>query len=743
MTSMSLEPNTPQRLQTESTLNGSVKKITYRDEESGFAIAKLISSQGQEVTLVGSLPDLVEGQTLCCSGQWRVHPVHGKEFAVSQCQTALPSERNTMIKYLQSGIIKGIGPKYAISILDRFGLETFSILDQSPQKLLEIPKFGKKRLQRVMESWQAQRRLRQIMVFLQRFGIHRGFAKKIYRAWGDRAIERLREDPYSLARKVTGIGFKTADEIASHLGFGKADTRRLAAGLEFSLEAITSEGHTCFPLAELIEKASSLLQVPASSLSKIADQLVDQNSAYIAPLPLAGTSTPFIWPKRLHLCERGIATELMRLVRHSSKVRKFDAEKAVNWAQDQFKVRLAPQQIRAVKETFRSKVHIVTGGPGTGKSTLTKIVVRLAKELHALVLLAAPTGRAAKRLAQVNEATATTLHQLLEYDFSKRAFKKDRQNPLNVDLIIVDEASMIDTWLFYSLLKALPDRALLLIIGDADQLPSVGPGNILRDLIDSRSLAITELDEIFRQAQHSKIVQAAHAINKGIAPKDYGQRNDDFFMLPLEDPTRIAETIVGLVTKRLPDRLDLDPQRDIQVLCAMRRGVIGLGNLNDLLQRHLHPKGEPHFIQGRRFYLGDKVMQLRNNYKKEVSNGDIGRIVQLQTSSGRLKVQLLDDRIIDYDFSELDELQHAYAVSVHKFQGSESPCIIFPIHLSHSVLLYRSLIYTAVTRGKSLVILVGSPRALELAVRKSGGRERFTALKGEMLSAKIGHLCPI
>ncbi len=740
---MSLDSQKPISPNSSITLIGSIQRVSYRDEESGFTIAKLASSEGEGVTLVGTLPDLVAGQSVQCAGQWRIHPVHGREFAVVHCSSTLPSERSAIQRYLQSGVIKGIGPKYAAMILDHFELQTFTIFEKEPQRLLEIPKFGKKRLQCVIESWQAQSRLREVMIFLQRFGIHRGFARKIYRAWGDQAIDKVRRDPYALARDVTGIGFKTADEIAAHLGFAASDDRRLLAGLEFTLDAQITEGHTCYPLADLLDKTSLLLSVDISALQRIAPLLVEQSRAVIAPLPHKGQSVPFIWPKGLYICEKGIAAELMRLFQTPSNIRKFDGQRAVSWAQDQFKVALAEQQKRAVRQTFLCKLHIVTGGPGTGKSTLTKIVVRLAKELGARIFLAAPTGRAAKRLAQVNSARASTLHQLLEFDFSKRGFKKDRQNPLQVDLMIVDEASMIDTWLFYSLLKALPSSANLLIIGDADQLPSVGPGNVLRDLIDSRSLTTTKLDEIFRQAQHSKIVQAAHAINRGIAPKERALRNDDFFLLPLEDPTRIAETVVGLVCKRLPERLDLDPHRDIQVLSAMRRGVIGIGNLNELLQSHLHPKGEPVFIGGRRFFLGDKVMQTRNNYRKEVSNGDIGRIVSLQSSSTKLRVQLLDERMIDYDFSELDELQHAYAVSVHKYQGSESPCIIFPIHLSHSVLLYRSLLYTAVTRGKILVILVGSQKALEYAVRKSGGRERFTALKGELLSAKIGGLCPI
>lgn len=738
-------PNPPPKntAATSARLIGSVERITYRDEESGFVIAKLKTDSATLATVVGILPDLVIGQTIDCEGQWRNHPLHGPEFAVSRCASSLPSELEAMRKYLGSGVLKGIGPKYASRILDHFGQRTFAVLDQEPQRLLEIPNFGAKRLERIAASWESQRRVREVMVFFQRFGISPALAKKIYRVWGARAEEKLRENPFALAREIYGIGFKTADEIAASFGLSRQDPKRLIAGLEYALAELTDEGHTCYPLPLFLEKAAKLLEIDPQNLQDPLQGLIDQQRAVISPLAHQGDCRPFIWPGSLYTCERGIAREIARLLQHPGNLRRFDREKAIRWAQDKLQLQLAERQKSAVSGAFDHKVQIVTGGPGTGKSTITRIIVRLALELGAKVQLAAPTGRAAKRLAQVNSCKASTLHQLLEYDFSKNAFKRQRQNPLEVDLMIVDEVSMIDTRLFYSLLKALPASCALLLIGDIDQLPSVGPGNVLRDLIESRSLPVTKLDEIFRQAQNSKIIQAAHLINRGLAPTGLPQKGDDFFLLPHEDPAKIIETIVGLVCKRLPARLSLDPFRDIQVLSAMKRGIIGLSHLNGVLQRQLHPLGEPTLINGRRFFVGDKVMQLRNNYRKEIYNGDIGRIVQLHAGAAKLVVQLLDERLVEYEFGEIDELQHAYAVSVHKYQGSESPCIIMPIHMSHAVLLQRNLLYTAVTRGKRLVILVGSQRALEFAARNRESKNRFTGLRGEILSAKINRFCPL
>lgn len=719
-------------------LTGTIERITYKDPTSGFTIAKLGEVGGTTVSLVGTLPDLYAGQTVRCEGEWKQNPVHGREFSVTHCTSRLPTEIQSMQKYLQSGVIRGVGAKYAELILKRFGDQTFAILDKAPERLLEIPKFGPKRLAQVIECWNGQKRLRDVMIFLQQHRISPGFAKKIYRTWGDRAVEKLRSDPYALAREIFGIGFKTADEIAKNLGIHSTDSKRLIAGVECILSELTSEGHTCYPLRPFLQRASEILQVSEALLQPQLPQLIEQERIVIAPQPLEGSCEPFIWTKALATCERGIARELARIGRFPSSIRRFDRDRAATWAQEQLHLQLEINQLSAVKSAFSSKIHIITGGPGTGKSTITKIIVRLAIELKARVLLAAPTGRAAKRLGQVNDAKASTLHQLLEYEFGKNAFKRKKENPLEVDLLIIDESSMIDTWLFYSVLKALPSQATLLLIGDIDQLPSVGPGNILRDLIQSRTVSISKLDHIFRQAKESKIIQAAHAINRGVSPKEIAESRQDFFLFPSEDPAKIAEMIVGLVVKRLPTKLGLDPYRDIQVLAAMKRGVIGLSHLNFVLQEQFHPLQEPTIVGGRRFFVGDKVMQLRNNYRKEVFNGDIGRIVQLHASDARLQVAFLDDRIVDYEFSELEELQHAYAVSVHKYQGSESPCIIMPIHLSHSILLHRNLLYTAVTRGKSLVILVGSPKALDFAVRNKGEMRRYTSLKEELLSTRIG-----
>lgn len=715
-------------------LVGWVDRTVFENLESGFVVLKVKEKNKKELTtLVGPLAGVHPGHTIACKGVWKHRPQYGWSFEVHEFTTEPPKDRNAILKYLESGHVKGIGPTYAQKIVDHFGTRTLQVISDNPDELEQVPGIGPKRRQSIITSWKEQEGIRELLLFLQPHGISTLMAQKIYRAWGADSIVKIQTNPYKLSQEVWGIGFIKADEIALKLGRDIKDSIRLQSCLEYVLQQASQEGHTCLPQSLVIEKAQSLSGASSFDLSLAISQLIEAKMMIQDALPLEGEMTPHLWLGASYGREQMIAKRLRFLISHKASTRAFDREKALAWSQLTHKLELADKQKEAVLTACQQKVMILTGGPGTGKSTITQLIVSIFKKLGARVVLAAPTGRAAKRLSEINNMSAQTIHQLLEFDFRKMDFKRGIDHKIEADLVIIDEASMLDTYLTHSLLKAIPDGCRLILVGDTDQLPSVGSGNILRDLIESHRVSTVALKDIYRQAKTSQIVLSAHEINRGCAPIRENQAEDDFFFLKLESPERIIATVLSLVCERLPRKYGFDPFKDIQVLAPMKKGVLGIENLNHQLQEHLQMHQQPVQVGQKRFFIGDKLMQIRNNYEKEIFNGDLLFVESVDPSNRALVAQTLDGRILEYEFSDLDELVHAYAVSVHKYQGSECPCIVMPVHSSHTVMLDRNLLYTAVTRGKKLVVLLGSPDALKKACASQNAQKRYTGLSQSMI----------
>lgn len=712
---------------------GYIERITFHNTENGYTVAQLKQSQKEELTcIVGFMPGIQPGETVRCFGQWKNHLIHGRQFEVAQFRVEAPADIVGIRKYLGSGLIKGIGEKYASRIVDCFGQDTLNIIESSPEKLLEISGLGIKRVEKIKACWQSQRSIRDVMVFLQTYDVSPAFAQKIFKTYGDQSIAKVKENPYRLARDIFGIGFRTADLLAQKMGISPASPQRLDAGIEYVLSQLSHDGHVCFPVEDFLLEAQKILEVLPAQINERLAILQQEGRIELKDLIEKGKKRPFIWLKPLFLAEMGIARELNRLKKSSSNLRSIEIEKALAWVQEQLNIELASHQKQAVAGAMCGKLQIITGGPGTGKSTITKAILTITLKLTQKILLAAPTGRAAKRMNEITNFKASTIHSLLEFDFKGSGFKRNRENPLDCDLIIIDEASMIDTLLMYSLLKALPNHARVIFVGDINQLPSVGPGNVLRDMIDSLCLPVTTLKEIFRQAAGSHIITNAHRINRGIFPQLYNGQNSDFFFMECHENQEVLNTIIKLVSQRLPNRYGFNPTEDIQVLAPMKKGVIGTENLNQTLQHALNPKETALFRAGYKLQTGDKIMQIRNNYKREVFNGDIGYIQEIDPEEQQVLVRF-EEREIPYEYSDLDELVLAYAISIHKFQGSECPCVVMPVHTSHFMLLHRNLLYTGITRGKKLVVLVGTKKALAIAVKNDDVQKRHTSLQQTLM----------
>lgn len=712
---------------------GYIERLTFHNSENGYTVAQLKQAKRSElVCIVGVMPGIQPGETVRCFGEWKNHLVHGRQFEIANFRVEAPADLVGIRKYLGSGLIKGIGPKYAGRIVDRFGVDTLNVIESSPDQLLDIPGLGAKRIDKIKACWLEQKSIREVMVFLQTYGVSPAFAQKIFKTYGDQSVAKVKENPYALARDIFGIGFKTADTLAQKMGIGSGSPQRLDAGIEHVLSQLSSDGHVCFPADELIPEVEKTLEAPAAQIEERLLSLQQEDRIEIKDLIEESRKRRFVWLKPLFLAEMGIARELRRLKRGTSTLRPVQVEKALIWVQEQLQIELAPNQQKAVASAVTGKLHIITGGPGTGKSTITNAILTITGKLTQKICLAAPTGRAAKRMSEITNHKASTIHSLLEFDFKKMGFKRSRENPLDCDLMIVDEASMIDTFLMYSLLKALPDHARVIFVGDIHQLPSVGPGNVLKDMIASLSLSVTTLNEIFRQAAGSHIITNAHRINKGIFPQLYNGKDSDFFFMECQENEEVLNTIIKLVAQRLPNRYGFNPTRDIQVLAPMKKGMIGTENLNQMLQQMLNPKDAALLRGGHRFQVGDKVMQIRNDYKREVFNGDIGYIQTIDSEEQQVMIHF-DEREVIYDYSDLDELVLAYAISIHKFQGSECPCVVMPVHTSHFMLLHRNLLYTGITRGKKLVVLVGTKKALAIAVKKDDVQQRYTSLQKTLM----------
>ncbi len=705
---------------------GYIERITFANPENGFTVARLKQPRKSELTtIVGAMPGLGAGESVRLLGEWKTNPTHGLQFAVAECHIETPSDVVGIQKYLESGMVRGIGPAYAKRIVKMFGDKTLDVIDQKPNCLLEVQGIGAKRVEKIKRCWKEQKAIRTVMVFLQKYGVSPAFAQKLYKLYGDETVERLQENPYTLAREIRGVGFKSADKIAQNMGFPKDATQRIDSGIEHTLMELADDGHTCYPLEEFYVKAGEVLEVEVegriTALQEEERIVVEEER---------------VWLKRLWLAEKGIVRELKRILGGQSRLRKVDTEKAVDWVEEQLTIELATNQKEAVARSLEDKVHIITGGPGTGKSTITNAILTVTERLSRQIVLAAPTGRAAKRMSEITKRGASTIHSLLQFDFTGKGFKKNRDNPITSDLIVVDEASMIDTSLMYSLLKAIPDHARVLFVGDVHQLPSVGPGSVLKDMIDSGVVPVTELTEIFRQAAGSRIITNAHKINAGEFPDLSIEKKSDFFFMKGEEPEEALEKIVTLVSDRLPKFYQLHAIRDIQVLAPMKRGLIGTENLNRTLQEKLNPQEEVVMHGGSRFGMGDKVMQIRNDYNKEVYNGDIGRIHKIDREEQEVTVNF-EGHFVVYPYHDLDELVLAYATSVHKYQGSECPCVVIPVHTTHFMMLHRNLLYTAVTRGKRLVVLVGTGKAIAIAVSNHDAIKRHTGLLEALKNSEV------
>ncbi|MFN7560177.1 MAG: ATP-dependent RecD-like DNA helicase [Prosthecobacter sp.] len=707
------------------TLRGLVERVVFHNEENGFCILKIIpDGKTGTASLLGKAPRVVAGEEFEARGVWEPNRDFGPQFKADDLKLKRPDSLGGIERYLGSGLIKGIGPAHAKRIVEKFGPKVFDIIENESKKLEDVEGVGKKRRLEIRESWMKQKSLHSIMLFLHQHGISSSRALRIYKTYGDEAQAVLKENPYRLAQDIRGIGFKTADDIAYRLGVANDAPERLKAGLLHVLETAAQSGHCCFPEAKTLEKALELLGASDELVRSQIDPLIESSQIE--------RHGEFLYLPHLRAAEQSIAASVKALAASPAAYPPIDEDAALAWVMKKTGKELAESQQRAVREALRQRLLIITGGPGVGKTTILRSILLILQSKQVKLVLAAPTGRAAKRLSESTGLEAKTLHRLLEYQ-GEGGWGRHRGKPLVGDLFVVDEASMIDAPLMAQFLSALPPGAHLLIVGDADQLPSVGPGMVLHDLIASGAVPCVKLTEIFRQAASSRIITSAHAINRGQVPDLKPASRSDFFFLEASEPEEIRDLIVQLAHTRLPAKYGFDPIADIQVLTPMNRNLLGTASLNHSLQLALNPPNEVKFEIERfqtTFRVGDKVIQTHNNYDKEVFNGDIGHITAIDADPVKLHVRFDAQRTVEYEPGELDELQPAYALTIHKSQGSEFPCVIIPVSTQHYVLLERSLIYTAITRAKKLCILVGDERALSLAVSKQESRKRFTGLRG-------------
>jgi exodeoxyribonuclease V alpha subunit len=712
-------------------LQGQIERITYTNDENGYTIAKVkVYGRRDLVTVVGNFMAPMPGEILKMQGEWGNHPKYGEQFKVVHYKSLVPASVAGIEKYLGSGLIKGIGPVMAKRMVKKFGKETLDVIENEIEKLTEVDGIGRKRVGMIKKAWADQKEIRQVMLFLQSHGVSSAYATKIFKTYGNESIEVVQANPYRLATDIFGIGFLTADRIAEKLGFAKDSELRAEAGILYVLNQLADDGHVYYPLQPLIKECREILEVDPEILVKAFSSLDANQDIVIQNLQgKTEIGDPGVYLAKFHLSETNIAARLKALIKVHKSIRPIEPEKALQWVQNQLDITLAPKQVEAVKRAVTDKVLVITGGPGTGKTTIIQAILNIFSQCGIKIMLAAPTGRAAKRMSETTGQTAKTIHRLLDYSIQKGGFQKNDQTPLKCDLLIIDEASMIDTILMHHLLKAIPPKATFILVGDVNQLPSVGAGNVLHDIITSGAVPVMELNEIFRQARESLIIVNAHKINQGQMPafKPSGHKLADFYFIEQEEPEKVLGIILELVKERIPKRFAFDPFDDIQVLTPMHKGVVGAGNLNIELQNVLNPAPDSLARGGKNFRVNDKVMQIRNNYEKEVFNGDLGRIIKIDLEAQELIIDF-DGKQVPYDFFDLDEVVPAYAISIHKSQGSEYPAVVIPILIQHYVLLQRNLIYTAVTRGKKLVVMVGSKKALAMGIGNDKTKKRYTYL---------------
>lgn len=716
-----------------SIIYGILERITYYNKENSFLVAQLQEKATRELTtIVGNLSGINPGESLKLSGRWVHNKRFGEQFQVENYEVTIPATVHGIRKYLGSGLIRGIGPIMAERIAKKFALETIDIIEKTPDRLSEVDGIGAKRIAMITKAWEEQKEIKEIMVFLQGHGVSATYSAKIYKQYGDKSIEVVKENPYCLARDIRGIGFVTADKIAQNVGINPHSLVRAKAGVIYVLNQLNEEGHVYYPERGLIQKANEILKVDKETISKAIEELSREREVFLeATNREEDEKAVYLAP--FYVAETGVADILKGLKESSSNIRPIHQKKAIEWVQQKLNIQLAEKQKEAVILAASSKVLIITGGPGTGKTTIITAILKIFQQLKLRIHLAAPTGRAAKRMSEATSWEAKTIHRLLEYSRQKGGFKKDKNDPLESDVVIIDEASMVDTLLMYHLLRAIRSESHLILVGDVDQLPSVGPGNVLKDIIDSNSFTVVRLTEIFRQARESMITVNAHRINQGEFPQIKRKEDTDFYFIQEEDPEKALGQIITLCSERIPQHFGFHPVKDIQVLTPMHRGVIGVSNLNIEFQKKLNPGPSGITHGSKTFRLGDKVMQITNNYDKDVFNGDIGWISKINQEERELTIDF-DGRPITYDFSELDEVVLAYAISVHKSQGSEYPVVVLPIMTQHYLLLQRNLIYTGITRARKLVVLVGTKKALAIAIRNNKPQARFTRLRERLTS---------
>jgi exodeoxyribonuclease V alpha subunit len=713
-------------------LKGQLERVTFENEENDYVVAKVrVYGYSDLVTVVGNIPSPSPGEILSMSGEWTNHSKFGAQFKVVFCTCTVPASVAGIEKYLGSGLIRGIGPVMAKRIVKMFGEKALDIIEESVEKLLEVEGIGKLRIEMIAKAWTEQKEIRSVMVFLQSHGVSSAYASKIYKRYGNESIAIVKENPYRLAHDIYGIGFLTADRIAQKLGFDEKSPLRAEAGIIFKLHELTDEGHVYYPKEYLISQAKEILNVDESVLEIALSSLQAENKIIIEKLKDDETEICGIFLSGYHFAEVQIAKKLGEIRDFPKNTKEIYPDVALKYVQKKLSISLAEKQIEAVKSAITNKLLVITGCPGTGKTTITKAILEIFSLVTDKILLAAPTGRAAKRMSEATSKEAKTIHRLLEFDPAKGGFKRDENYQLNCDLIILDEASMIDTLLMYHLLKAIPKSATLIMVGDVNQLPSVGAGNVLKDIVNSEAFLVIELNEIFRQAQESDIIMNAHRIIFGQYPKIENQDGTDFFFINEDDQEKVLDKIILMVRERIPKKFNHDPLNDIQVLTPMNRGIVGTLKLNEALQDALNPNSFEIIRGGRRYRTGDKVMQIKNNYDKNVFNGDIGTISHIDSENQTITVNI-DGNDIVYEYADLDELVLAYAVSIHKSQGSEYPAIVIPLVMGHYVMLQRNLLYTAITRGKKLVIVIGSKKALFLAVNNNKTMKRNTWLQGRL-----------